>query len=278
MRANIVSSKVLRRVTAALVVSIASLPATQANAWDLVVCADRNSPPFSTFEQTGFENRVAEIVAEELGATLTYVWAPLARGFEFLREGDCDLVMGIPDGTDAVLATVAYYRSPYVFIYKSEDAYGIQTFDDPLLQDLRIGVMPSDSPAHHALLRRGLGGNVIMGTLDFVQGGGSPFANVIAALAEGAIDLAVVWGPSGGYFAQQQPIEMTVTAVPPFEPPLIPMYLNMVAGVRHGDEFLRDLIDVALVERWDDIQAVLDEMDIPRMNLVAPIITLDLGE
>ena len=254
------------------------MTATQASAWELVVCANQNAPPFSTIEETGFENRIAEIVAEELGATLTYIWTPLARGFELLREGNCDLVMGVPDGTNAVLATVAYYRSPYVFIYKSADAYGIQTFDDPLLGQLRIGVMPSDSPAHHALMRRGMANNVILGTLDFAEGGGNPFANVIAALADDTIDIAVVWGPAGGYFAAQQPVEMTVTAVPPFEPPLIPMYLNMVAGVRHGDEFLRDLVDIALVQRWDDIQAVLDEMDIPRMNLVAPIVTLELPE
>ncbi len=278
MRASFVSPKSLRRLVAASFVSIAVVAPSQANAWDLVVCADRNAPPFSTFEETGFENRIAEILAEELGATITYVWGPLARSFEFLREGDCDLVMGIPDGTDTVLATVTYYRSPYVFIYRSDDALGIQTFDDPTLGDLRIGVMPSDSPAHHALLRRGLNDNVILGTLDFAQGGGNPLENVIAALAEETIDIAVVWGPAGGYFANQQSVEMTITPVPPFEPPLIPMYLNMVAGVRHGDEFLRDLIDIALVQRWDDIQAVLEEMDIPRMNLVAPIVTLDAVE
>lgn len=278
MRASFVRPKSLRRFVAATFLSIAALAPAQANAWDLVICADRNSPPLSTFEETGFENRIAQILAEELGATVSYLWSPLSRSLEFLREGNCDLVMGVPDGTDAVLGTLTYYRSPYVFIYRSEDALGVQTFDDPVLGDLRIGVMPSDSPAHHALLRRGLDDNVILGTLDFAQGGGNPFENAVAALADDVIDIAVVWGPAGGYFANQQPVEMTVTPVPPFEPPLIPMYLNMVAGVRHGDEFLRDLIDIALVERWDDIQAVLDEMDIPRMNLVAPIITLDVVE
>lgn len=268
----------LLRVLTALFLGTATLTATNAKAWELVICADLNAPPFSSRDETGFENQVAQIIAEELDATVTYVWGPLARSFEFLREGDCDAVMGIPDGTDAVLGTITYYRSPYVFIYRSSDDYGLRTFDDPILRELKIGVMPSDSPAHHALLRRDLGANVILGTLDFATGNDRPFENVIAALVDGTIDVAVVWGPSGGYYAAQAPVEMTVTPVPPFEPPLIPMYLNMVMGVRHGDEFLRDMLDVAIVQRWDDIQAVLDELEIPRMDLVAPIITLDTGE
>ena len=262
---------------AASVVAIALLlGSTQAGAWELTVCADSSSPPFSSRDETGFENRIAQILADELGGTVSYVWVPENRVliYMFLREGDCDVVMGVPDGTGTVLATVAYYRSPYVFVQRSGEAYTIQTFDDAELLDLRIGVFPSDSPAHHALLRRGLADNIILETLDLVGGEADPVDVVLAAVADGTIDIAVLWGPAGGYQAARQSVELTVTAVPPFEPPFIPMFINMVAGVRLGDEFLRDRLDVAIVNRWDDIQTVLDDMGIPRMDLVPPVLTL----
>ena len=253
------------------------LSVSEAAAWDLKVCADSTAPPFSTEAGTGFENRIAEIIADELGATVSYIWVPENRivTYNFLREGDCDLVMGAADGTAAVLATIAYYRSPYVFVQRADEDYVVATFDDAILHDLNIGVMPSDSPAHHALLRRGLDENIILETLDLVIGRADPFESIVAALVDGTIDVAVVWGPPGGYQANRQETDLIITPVPPFEPPFIPMFINMVAGVRHGDEFLRDMVDVAIVNRWEDIQAVLDDMDIPRMDLVPPALTLD---
>jgi mxaJ protein len=273
-----ISVRFLRRAITGVFLLAAMFAPSPASAWEMVVCADRNAPPLSTFEENGLENRIAEIIADELGATVTYVWAPLRRAFEFLREGNCDVVMGIPDGTDVVLATVAYYRSPYVFIHRASDGFTIQTFDDPELHELKIGVLPSDSPAHHAMLRRGLSENIVLQTLDLVAGGDNPFRNAVAALADGTIDVAVVWGPAGGFFSGQQAVEMIVTPVPPFDPPFTPMFINMVAGVRHGDDFLRDLLDIALVARWDEIQSVLVEMGVPRMDLIAPILTLDTAE
>ena len=40
----------------------------------LRVCADPNNLPFSNERGEGFENRIAELVARELGRPLEYVW------------------------------------------------------------------------------------------------------------------------------------------------------------------------------------------------------------
>ena len=45
------------------------------------VCADPDNMPFSNIQQRGFENRIAELVAADLGAHLTYVWQRMGRGF-----------------------------------------------------------------------------------------------------------------------------------------------------------------------------------------------------
>ena len=40
----------------------------------LRVCADPNNLPFSNEKEEGFENRLARMMAEELGADLSYTW------------------------------------------------------------------------------------------------------------------------------------------------------------------------------------------------------------
>jgi len=256
---------------------VIALGATEANAWELIVCADSNALPFSKIDETGFENRLAQILADEMGATITYYWVANRReaSIERLRQGVCDIILGQPDGAGAVMSTITYYRSPYVFVQRANQDYTIRSFDDPELTELRLGIFPNDSPAHHALERRGLGDNIIIDETHLTAGGADPFEPIFTAVADGTIDVAVVWGPAAGYYASRESEPLVVTPVPPFEPPLIPMFINMTAGVRMGDEFLRDLLDVAIVNRWDEIQALLDEMGIPRMDLAPPILTLD---
>ena len=259
----------------AAVIAFGNAPA---GAWDLFVCADSNALPFSARDETGFENRLAQILADEMGATITYYWVANRReaSLERLRQGFCDVILGQPDGTGTVISTIAYYRSPYVFVQRAGEAYRIQTFDDAELGELRLGIFPNDSPAHHALERRGLGDNIVLDETGLTVNAVDAFEPIFGAVADGTIDVAVVWGPAGGYYAAREPVELIVTPVPPFEPPLIPMFINMTAGVRIGDEYLRDLMDIAIVNRWDEIQALLDEMSIPRMDLAPPILTLDV--
>jgi mxaJ protein len=81
----------------------------------LRVCADPNNLPFSDRREEGFENRVAEILARELGARLEYTWWAQRRGplRHTLDTGACNVVLGVPAGSDAVLPTRPWYRSSY---------------------------------------------------------------------------------------------------------------------------------------------------------------------
>ena len=51
-----------------------------ATARDLRVCADPNNLPFSSARGEGFENKIAELLAKELGANLKYFWWSQRRG------------------------------------------------------------------------------------------------------------------------------------------------------------------------------------------------------
>src|SRR5690348_5446636 len=67
-------------VVAALAAAGANPAAAQAPASGtkpaLRVCADPNNLPFSNHRQQGFENRIAELIAHDLGTTVTYEWRP----------------------------------------------------------------------------------------------------------------------------------------------------------------------------------------------------------
>src|SRR3979411_2725420 len=85
---------------------------------ELRVGADPNNMPFSNMKQQGFENRIAAIVAEDLGAHLSYVWQRMGRGFvrEYLGKSGCDLLIGIPSNYRPVLTTSPYSRSTSVVV------------------------------------------------------------------------------------------------------------------------------------------------------------------
>src|SRR5699024_7261788 len=151
-------------VIALLCCSFAASGQDRPAGWDMQVCADPNDLPYSNKAKEGFENRIAEILADELGADLSYVWYPRRRKFvqHMLRAGRCDLVMGVSDSSSKMLTTLAYYRSSYVFVYPEDAALDITSFDDPELKQLRIGVQMGGGllPPNKALANRGMTENL----------------------------------------------------------------------------------------------------------------------
>jgi quinoprotein dehydrogenase-associated probable ABC transporter substrate-binding protein len=174
----------------------------------LRVCADPNNLPFSNEAQQGFENRIATLIATDLGVPLRYTWWPERRGFvrNTLKARLCDVVMEVPAAYELTERTAPYYRSTYVFVTRADRHLTIRSFDDPALRHLRIGIhmMGDDyanSPAAIALARRGLAGQVVPFMIYGDYSKPDPPAEIIRAVANDSIDVAVAWGPLAGYFA-----------------------------------------------------------------------------
>src|SRR6266403_2515188 len=108
----------------------------------LRVCADPNNLPFSNSRGEGFENRMAELIARDLGAKLEYVWLVDRKSFvrNTLDEGLCEMLLGVPSSLDSVTTTKPYYRSTYAFVSRQDRKLDIASLDDPRLDHLRIGV------------------------------------------------------------------------------------------------------------------------------------------
>jgi mxaJ protein len=239
----------------------------------LRVCADPNNLPFSNHEGQGFENRIAELVAAELDAELSYTWWAQRRGFirNTLNAGVCDVVMGVPAGYELLETTAAYYRSAYVYVYRADKGLDLHSITDPRLRDLRIGVHligddGANPPPAHALGAQGIVDNVFGYMIYGDYREPNPPARVIEAVAEGDLDVAAVWGPFGGYFAKHAPVPLAavpITDTAAFAP--LRFEFGMAMGVRKGDDALLDELNGIIERRGEDIDALLDSYSVPRV-------------
>jgi mxaJ protein len=241
---------------------------------ELRVCADPNNLPFSNQKLEGFENKLADLIAADLGATVKYTWVRQRRGFirRGLKAKQCDLVTGIPTASEMVLATKPYYHSTYVFAYRKSANLQLRSFDDPALRQLRIGLHAigedgNNPPPVHALARRGIINNVVGFRMFDVESVENPQGRVIDAVATGDIDVAIVWGPFAGYFAKRQKEQLEVVPVSPaIEPPGLPFGFEISMGVRPGETALKAEFDEILDRRRRDIRRILDEYGVPQVQ------------
>jgi quinoprotein dehydrogenase-associated probable ABC transporter substrate-binding protein len=238
------------------------------------VCSDPDNMPFSNRRLEGFENKIADLVAKDLGATTTYTWWGQRRGFirntmnATLQEGRCDVVIGAPEKYDLVRTTTPYYRSTYVFVYPKGKGPAIRSLDDPALAKLKIGVHLlgddyTNPPPVHELAKRGIVDNVV-GFSTFYSDANPPSA-IIDAVAKGRVDIAIVWGPVAGYFAARQAVPLHVVAVPSGKSDL-PFAFDISMGVKPGNEALRTRLEQVIARRHVEIARILQDYGVPLLE------------
>lgn len=245
-------------------------PAAEARV--LRVAADPNNLPFTNERQEGFENRIAELVAEELGATLEYMWWPQRRGFfrETVGSGRAHLVMGVPAGFERVLTTRPYYASTYVVVQRT-DRPPVTSIDDPVLRTVRVGVQlagddGTNTPPAHLLSERGIVDNVRGYTLFGDYSRESPPSAIVEAVARGEIDLAFAWGPMAGYFARRQEPALVVLPLEPCDCPRYPLTYAIAVGISRRSPELRAEVDAVLERRAGNIRKILEDYDVPYLE------------
>jgi quinoprotein dehydrogenase-associated probable ABC transporter substrate-binding protein len=238
----------------------------------LRICADPNNLPYSNEQQQGFENQLARMIADDLRLQVSYTWFPQRGAFfrKTLDAGVCDVVMGVPTGMENVSTTRPYYRSGYVFVSRRDRNLNIHSVDDPRLRRLRIGVHvlgdgDSDLPPVHLLTNRGLVPNLvgysIFGNLDE----SNPPSDLIKAVENGDVDIAVAWGPMAGYFSLHSSAPLEVASIDP-DPlnPSLPLAFDIAIGVRPRDQELKERLNSELARRRPEISHLLDSYGIPQ--------------
>jgi quinoprotein dehydrogenase-associated probable ABC transporter substrate-binding protein len=246
----------------------------------LRVCADPQNLPLSNRKQEGYENKIAELLAKELGWKLEYTWFPQRMGFirNTLRAKEpdserfkCDLVIGVPVGFELASTTKPYYRSTYALAYvKGRGLDSVKTPEDLLrlppetLGKLKFGVFGQTPPADW-LLRHKLFDQAV----SYQRQSGDPEAYpgeiIEKDLSAGKIDVAFAWGPIAGYFARMAPngnIEVV-----PFKPdPEIKFDYAIAMGVRFGERDWKAKVEQLLEKTRPQIQAVLASYGAPLLD------------
>ena len=149
-----------------MLAALVALPAAarQASLGELVdhsalrVCADPNNLPFSNDRGEGFENEIAELLAERLGVPVRYTWHPETMGF--VTQYAAFLSVRRRDGrgrapTSCSRTPTPTTARPMCWRYRAADGERFADLDSPVMQEARIGVIAGTPPAN-LLAERGL--------------------------------------------------------------------------------------------------------------------------
>jgi quinoprotein dehydrogenase-associated probable ABC transporter substrate-binding protein len=281
-----VMRSIILALTFTLILSAGS-PAPTAHAQDsgadapqaFRVCQDPNNLPFSNTHGEGFENRIAHLFADQLGWQLEYFPFPQRMGFirntlRFKLPGEnyrCDVVMGVPAQFDQAAPTQPYYRSAYTLVVPSGRGLdAVKSIEDFLalpreqLERLRIGVYDR-SPASswlalHGLVDQGVPYRILSADPEFYPG-----EIVEKDLVDGKIDVAVVWGPIGGFFVKRRP-EAGLRLIPLASEPGVRLDFPIAMGVRHSDRELKATLDRLITRNQTRIDAILREYGVPLVD------------
>lgn len=245
---------------------------------NLNVCADPGNMPFSNMEREGFQNKIAQLLAETMGTTLTYYWRPLLdRGLtrNTFDTKECDVLMDMPSDYDRILTTEPVYRSTYVLAWHSDRALNIESLDDPRLRELKIGVYQT-SGLRMALKLRGINENV---SLHLIHHDGDlrpehqPWWQV-QQVVDRELDIAGVWGPFAGWLkAQGKPL--TIKPVNLMEDE-VPLEFSLSIGLRKADQILRYKIELALEEKKVEVEEILRAYGVPLVQCSRCFVAGDL--
>jgi quinoprotein dehydrogenase-associated probable ABC transporter substrate-binding protein len=245
----------------------------------LRVCQDPNNLPFSNEGGEGFENRIASLLAKNMNLPLEQVWYPqrinivrntLRYKLPGMSDYRCDLLTGVPAGWGAVASTRSYFRSTYVMAYVRGRAL---SFDSPeaflalpreQLSRLKIGIYDR-TPATQWLLKHGLIAQAVPFRILNADPHHYPGRIVERELAQGKLDVVIIWGPIGGYFARRAG-QVDIALVPLKSEPGVQFDFAVAMGVRHGEEQWLKRVDEALAASQEEINAVLREYGVPLVD------------
>jgi quinoprotein dehydrogenase-associated probable ABC transporter substrate-binding protein len=244
----------------------------------LRVCADPHGMPQSNDRGEGYENKIAEALAHDLGKKVEYTYFPQRMGFvrNTLRARDvqtqrfkCDVIIGVPKGYELTATTQPYMHSIYALVLPARaDFQNLKTAEDLLklppakLHALRIGLF-AQTPASDWVLKNGLIEHAVMYAAQSGDPNETPDSIIERDLAAGKIDVAVVWGPIAGFVVSRHTGDKGWSEVP-FKPdPTIRFDYEISMGLRQGEKEWQNTLDQWIVAHRAEITQILTTYHIP---------------
>lgn len=245
------------------------------------VCADPLHPPYSSKAQDGFENKIAELFAKELGQELEYYWFPQRIGFirntlksqiDNTEQYKCDVVMGLPVGFDFAKTTKPYYHSTYALIIAKGRGW------DDISQPSQLNnlTLQREESLKIAMFDRGPGTSWLQknGLLDqgipYQTMTGDDKNNVAMQIEKdlkaGKIDMVILWGPMAGYVVSQSPKD-SYKVIPMTSTPGMKFDYSMAMGIRYGDNNRKQILEALIDKNSEKIQTIISEYNIPLLPI-----------
>ena len=233
----------------------------------LRVCADPHNLPFSNEKGEGYENKIAELLAEKLQKKLDYTFFPQVMGFVRMTLGAhrCDVIMGIPQGDDMVQGTNPYYRTTYAIVAKPGGGLeDVDSLEDERLKGKHIGIVAGTPPGTNMAIN-GLMANAKPYPLMVDTRLESSAESMIADLVSGQIDAAILWGPMAGYHARKANPPLHVTPlVKEKSGPRLAFRIGM--GVRGADQNWKRQLNRLIQENQGAINKILLDYGVPLLD------------
>lgn len=249
------------------------------------VCADPLNPPYSTKNQDGFENKIAELFAKELGQTLEYTWLPQRIGFVRntlnapVKENDvdgkefkCDVIMGVPADYDLTLTTAPYYHSTYVLLIAKgrgwddiKDASQLADLSPERQEKLKIAMFDRGPGTawmqQNGLLDQGIPYQSMSGDAE-----NNVAMQILKDMNAKKIDMVILWGPMAGYVISESP-KNSYTMIPMQSAPGMKFDFSMAMGVRFGDKARQETLNKLIAAKADQIQAIIKSYNVPLLPM-----------
>ena len=251
----------------------------------LRVCADPFNLPYSNKDGEGFENKIAELFAEQLQVPLEYEWFPQRMGFirntlkaesKYGGQYKCDLVVGVPDRFELAATTRPYYASTYAFVFaegKGLDSVNkgsdIKNVPDEVKQSIRVGAFDR-GPGQIWLFNNGLFSRMKPYMAQSGDVKVNPI-NILDDIVADVIDATVIWGPIAGFYAKSnENAKLRVVPLPSGKDnPEMKFDYNISMAVRYGDNEWKKTVNNLIEKNQDKINAILTDYGIPLVPMTA---------
>jgi quinoprotein dehydrogenase-associated probable ABC transporter substrate-binding protein len=233
---------------------------------DLRVCADPSDLPYSNTKGEGFENKIAELLAQELNEKLQYTYFPDSQGFirATLGRNKCDVIIGTVAGSGDVATTDAYYHTAYMMATRSSDNLPMNKVSDWRIAGKRFGLIagtpPTDLIVEHNLMdQTGIYQLMVDTRLN------QPSHDMINDLVAGKIDVALLWGPIVGFYTKRDHLPLRVVFLNA-DGSKVRLDYHIAMGIRPNDTAFRRRLNAIIAKDQPQITKILQDYGVPLLD------------
>lgn len=247
----------------------------------LRVCADPGNMPMSNDKGEGYSNKIASIIAESMGTTVSYFYRPyLNRGLtrQTFDNNECDILMDMTPDDERMITTMPLFKSTFVLAYRNDKGISIDSLDDPrLLNEYQVGVF-QHSAIRTVLQERGLKREnthvrIIAHDAD-LRPERQPHMDV-QNMIDGKLDVAALWGPMAGWYKTIKHAPIEIVPVNRMDD-RTPMEFPLAIGMRRGAKDLKAKIEAVMLKEKERIKQVYVDYGVPLVKCDECLVSGDI--